>query len=86
MAARSDSATGLVVAGNCPIQRELEQVELAADRGEHRLAADAGGFGYRVDGRRPVTILDEEPGRGGHDGPPRLLRLGRPQLASGNRA
>ena len=49
-----------VVAGQRPVEREFEHRRLAADRREHRLAADAGPFGDGVDRRRPVAAFGEE--------------------------
>jgi hypothetical protein len=49
-----------VVADQSPVQGELQECRLAADGGEHRLAADPGPGGHEVDGRCGPPELDEQ--------------------------
>src|SRR5262245_54746350 len=58
----------LVVAGDGPVDGELERLGLAADGGEDGLAAHAGGFGDGVDGGRTVAALGEQACGGVDDG------------------
>jgi len=58
----------LVVAGDGPVDGELERLGLAANGGEDGLAAHAGGFGDGVDGGRAVAALGEQACGGVDDG------------------
>ena len=78
-----------VVAGQRPVEGQLEQDRLATDRREHCLAADPGAVGDGVDRGRPVALLDEQLSAGVDDPPAGRLRLlvtqRRPVGASVNR-
>ena len=60
----------LVVAGQRPVEGQLQDVRLAADRREDRSAAHAGAFGDHVDGGRHVAPLHEQVGAGVDDTTP----------------
>jgi hypothetical protein len=58
----------LVVAHDRPVDRQLQRLGLAADRGEDGLPAHACRFGDGANGGRAVPLLGEQPGGGVDDG------------------
>lgn len=64
-----------IVAGDRPVERQFQRLELATDGSEHRLSADSCALGDGIDRGGAIPLADEKLSRRGHDPSPGLLRL-----------